>query len=64
MVRFLKEICRFVYGELTEPAAALEPLRKELKQVMGPLRGREDFGDMEVICLEAHCCGLAHGFIR
>ena len=43
MVRFLKEICRFVYGELTEPAAALEPLRKELKQVMEPLKGREDF---------------------
>ena len=63
MVRFLKEICRFVYWELTEPAAALEPLRKELKQVMEPLKGREDFEEPEEICLEVSCCGQEFGFI-
>ena len=55
MVRFLKEICRFVYGELTEPA--------ELKQVMEPLKGREDFEELEEICLEVSCCGQEFGFI-
>lgn len=57
MVRFLKEICRFVYGELTEPAAALGPLRKELKQVMEPLREREGFEELEENCMEVSCCG-------
>ena len=63
MVRFLKEIYGLFYGELTEPAAALEPLRKELKQVMGPLRGREDFEELEDICLEVSCCSQEYGFI-
>ena len=67
MVRFLKEICRFVYGELTEPAAqtatAQESLHREIERIKNPLRGREDFEELEEICLEVSCCGQEFGFI-
>lgn len=64
MVRFLKEICRMIQGELTETPAALEPLRKDMRQIMDPLRGREDFEELEEICLEASSCGQEYGFIN
>lgn len=57
-------LCRLVQGELTENPAALEPLREELKQVMEPLRGREDFEELEEICLEVSCCGQESGYIN
>lgn len=63
MVRFLKEICRLVYGELTEAPGALEPLRKDMKRIINPLRDREDFEELEQICQEVSCCSQDYGFI-
>ena len=63
MIRLLKEIYGLVYGELTQTAAALEPLHREIERIKNPLRNREDFGELEEICLEISYCSQEYGFI-
>lgn len=63
MVRALKEIYGLFYGELPETIAAQELLHKEVERIKNPLRGREDFEELEEICLEISCCSQENGFI-
>lgn len=63
MIRLLKEIYGLVYGELTQTAAAQEPLHREIEKIKNPLRDREDFDELEEICLEVSCCSQEYGFI-
>ncbi|WP_455649110.1 DUF6809 family protein [Enterocloster citroniae] len=63
MIRLLKEIYGLVYGELTQTAAALEPLHREIERIKNPLRDREDFEEIQEICLEISCCSQEYGFI-
>ena len=58
MVRALKEIYGLFYGELTQTATAQEPLHREIERIKNPLRGREDFEELEV-----SCCSQENGFI-
>ena len=63
MVRALKEIYGLFYGELTQTAMAQESLHREIERIKNPLRGREDFEELEEICLEVSCCSQENGFI-
>lgn len=64
MVKVLKEIYGLFYGELTQTAAAQEPLFREIEKIKNPLRDREDFEELEEICLEISCCSQENGFIN
>nr|DAP74283.1 MAG TPA: hypothetical protein [Caudoviricetes sp.] len=69
MIRALKEMYGLFYGELTQTAAAQEPLHREIERIMNPLRGREGFEELEEICLEeicleVSCCSQEYGFIN
>lgn len=63
MVKLLKEIYGLVYGELIQTAAAQDPLHREIEKIKNPLRDREDFEELEEICLEVSCCSQEYGFI-
>lgn len=63
MIRLLKEIYGLVYGELIQTAAALEPLHREIERIKNPLRDREDFEEIQEICLEVSCVSQEYGFI-
>lgn len=64
MVKVLKEIYGLFYGELTQTAAAQEPLFREIEKIKNPLRDREDFEELEEICLEISCCSQENVFIN
>ena len=64
MIRALKEIYGLFYGELIQTGAAQEPLHREIERIKNPLRVREDFEELEEICLEVSCCSQENGFIN
>ncbi|MCB7317157.1 DUF6809 family protein [Lacrimispora sp. 210928-DFI.3.58] len=63
MIHLLKEIYGLIYGELTQTAEMQWPLHREIEKIKAPLRGREDFEEVEEICLEISCCSQEYGFI-
>lgn len=63
MIKVLKEMYGLLYRELMQTAIAQEPLHREIERIERPLRNREDFEDLEEICLEISCCSQEYGFI-
>lgn len=63
MIKVLREIYGMIYGELAQTIAARESLHWEIERIKNPLRNREDFEELEEICLEISCCSEEHGFI-
>ena len=61
IMRILKELYGLIYGELPQASLAQEALHQEIEHIKDPLRGRQDFEELQEICLEVNCCSQEYG---
>lgn len=64
MVKILKDMYGLIYGEMKQTAVTQESLHRTIESIKDPLRGREDYQDIEDAITEASCCSQESGFIN
>ena len=60
-MKIARELYERMYGDLSQTGAEYELFCRRLKQVMAPLEGREDFEELDEICLEVSSCSQESG---
>lgn len=62
-MKILKELYGLIYGEFPQASLAQEALHREIEHIKDPIRDREDFEQLQDICLEVSSCSQEYGWI-